>query len=369
MPTAFRPGALGDLAAAGFDDIIDVRSPAEFADDHLPGAINLPVLDDAQRAEVGTIYKQVSPFDARKIGGALVAANAARHIAGPLRDRGGGWRPLVYCWRGGQRSGAFATILDQIGWRVSRLEGGYKTWRALIVDQVERRGFGAPVVVLDGNTGSAKTAVLHRLAARGVQVVDLEGLANHRGSLFGAMPGGQPSQKMFETHLAMALAGLDPARPVVVEAESSRIGDRGLPRAVWKALCAAPRLRLDAPLSARAAYTAGSYAEAVAEPGRVADTVAQLARLHPADRIADWAAMADRGDWGALAEGLMRDHYDPRYRKHRERYAEREVAVIDAPALDAAGLDRVAALVEGVADRMAAQDAPTPGAGPQTGPE
>ncbi|WP_134724493.1 tRNA 2-selenouridine(34) synthase MnmH [Paracoccus luteus] len=346
MPAAFRPGALADLAAAGFDDVIDVRSPAEFAEDHLPGAINLPVLDDAQRAEVGTIYKQVSPFDARKIGGALVAANAARHIAGALSDRGGGWRPLAYCWRGGQRSGAFATILDQIGWRVSRLDGGWKTWRALVIDQVERRGFGAPVIVLDGNTGSGKTAILHRLAARGVQVVDLEGLANHRGSLFGAMPGGQPPQKLFETRLAMALAALDPARPVVVEAESSRIGERGLPRAVWQALCAAPRLRLDAPLAARADYTARSYAGAVAEPGRVADTVTRLAPLHPADRIAAWAAMAERGDWAALAQGLMRDHYDPRYRKHRDRYGDREAGVIAAPALDDAGLDRIAAEVE-----------------------
>ena len=128
---------LSDPALAGFDDIIDVRSPAEYAEDHLPGAINLPVLDDAERARVGTIYKQVSPFDARKIGGALVAANAARHIAGPLADRDGSWRGLVYCWRGGQRSGSFATILAQIGWRVDRVDGGYKAWRGLVVDRVQ----------------------------------------------------------------------------------------------------------------------------------------------------------------------------------------------------------------------------------------
>ena len=114
-----------DPAFAGFDDIIDVRAPAEFAEDHLPGAINLPVLSDDERARVGTIYKQVSPFDARKIGGALVAANAARHIAGPLADRGGSWKALIYCWRGGQRSGSFETILGQIGWRVNRIDGGY----------------------------------------------------------------------------------------------------------------------------------------------------------------------------------------------------------------------------------------------------
>ncbi len=244
--------AVADPALAGFGDIIDVRAPAEFAQDHLPGAINLPVLDDAERVRVGTIYKQVSPFDARKLGAALVAANAARHISGPLSDRGGGWKPLVYCWRGGQRSGGFATILSQIGWRVARLEGGYKAWRALVVDRVQNLPVAAPVVVLDGNTGSAKTAILHRLAARGAQVIDLEGLARHRGSLFGAMPGGQPGQKMFEGRLAVALERLDPSRPVLVEAESSRIGALTVPKAMWQAICAAPRIRLEVPVAARA---------------------------------------------------------------------------------------------------------------------
>ena len=202
-----------DPVLAGFDDIIDVRAPAEYAEDHLPGAINLPVLSDAERARVGTIYKQVSPFDARKLGAALVAANAARHLQGPLADRGGAWQPLVYCWRGGQRSGSFGTILSQIGWRVARVQGGYKAWRSLVVDRVQNGPIAAPVIVLDGNTGSAKTAILQRLAQRGHQVIDLEGLANHRGSLFGGHPEGQPSQKMFEGRLAVALERSGPRPP------------------------------------------------------------------------------------------------------------------------------------------------------------
>lgn len=346
QPVEFQLTSLVGLADAGFDAIIDTRSASEFAEDHLPGAISLPVLNDAQRAEVGTIYKQVSPFQARKIGGALAAANVARHVAGPLAGHGGGWRPLVYCWRGGQRSGAFATILAQIGWRTARLSGGWKSWRALVLDQVERKGSPAPVVVLDGNTGAAKTEILHLLAARGVQVLDLEGLANHRGSLFGAMAGGQPAQKLFETRLAMALAALDPARPVVVEGESSRIGGLALPRAVWRGLCQAPRLRLSVPVAARAAYTARAYADAVAEPGRVEATVARLAPLHPAALIEDWQAMAQRGEWATLAEGLMRHHYDPRYEKHRARCAALEHAVIGVERLDEAGLDHAAARVE-----------------------
>ncbi|MDO5644052.1 MAG: tRNA 2-selenouridine(34) synthase MnmH [Paracoccus sp. (in: a-proteobacteria)] len=253
-------------AASGrFDEIIDVRAPAEFAEDHLPGAINLPVLSDDERAQVGTIYKQVSPFDARKIGAALVAANIARHLAGVLRDRPGGWQPLIYCWRGGQRSGAMAAIFAQIGWRVARIEGGYKSWRRLVVARVQQQGFTAPVIVLDGNTGSAKTAILGRLAARGHQVIDLEGLARHRGSLFGTR-GAQPGQKLFEGRLAAAIEGLDPARPVLVEAESSRIGALSLPRAVWQGIAEAPRLTLEVPLAARAAEFERDYASIAGNP-------------------------------------------------------------------------------------------------------
>ena len=323
---------------AGFDTVIDVRAPSEFAEDHLPGAINLPVLSDAERAQVGTIYKQVSPFDARKLGGAMVAANAARHIAGPLAGFSGGWRPLVYCWRGGQRSGAFATILAQIGWRVGRIEGGYKAWRALVVARVAAP-VTAPVIVLDGNTGSAKTEILHRLAARGHQVIDLEGLAHHRGSLFGAMPGGQPSQKLFESRLAMALEGIDPSRPLLIEAESSRIGQINLPRGIWAAIIAAPRLHLAVPLAARAAYTARAYADATADPDRVAAIIQSLRPLHPAERIADWMGLCDAGDWTGLSAALMRDHYDPRYEKHRARYDDgrgQVVALDDLRDLEAA---------------------------------
>ncbi len=342
---------VADPALAGFDDIIDVRSPSEYAEDHLPGAINLPVLDDAERARVGTIYKQVSPFDARKIGGALVAANAARHIAGPLADRDGSWRGLVYCWRGGQRSGSFATILSQIGWRVDRVEGGYRAWRALVVDRVQNRPVPAPVIVLDGNTGSAKTAILGRLAARGWQVIDLEGLANHRGSLFGGLAGGQPGQKLFEGRLALALEALDAARPVLVEAESSRIGAVTVPKSMWQAICAAPRLRLEVPVAARAVYTAATYDDMVDDPARVEAIVSALAPLHPAERIADWQAAVAARDWRGLACGLLRDHYDPRYLKHRLRYAEREKAVV---ALDnLRDLDAAAGRVEAALARLA----------------
>ncbi|MFV0292859.1 MAG: tRNA 2-selenouridine(34) synthase MnmH [Paracoccus sp. (in: a-proteobacteria)] len=346
--TAFRVDAV-NTASTRFDDIIDVRAPSEFAEDHLPGAINLPVLDDEQRAHVGMVYKQVSPFDARRIGAALVAENAARHIAGPLSGHDGSWQPLIYCWRGGQRSEALATILAQVGWRVSRLEGGYKSWRSMVVRRVQELGFPGRVIVLDGNTGSAKTAILKRLATRGHQVLDLEAMANHRGSLFGHM-GKQPGQKMFEGRLATVLEYLDPARPVLVEAESSRIGNVTLPKAVWRGLCAAPRLVLRVPVSARAEYSARDYADIAEDPGLVHNILRRLAPLHPAERIKNWLHLADSGEWRVLAELLMRDHYDPRYTKHRGRYADREYARAEID--DLTDLDRATGQVEAALAEM-----------------
>ena len=313
--------SLRDLATLGFDDIIDVRAPAEWAEDHLPGAMNLPVLDDAERAEVGTIYKQVSPFTARKVGAALVAANAARHLQGPLADKPGGWRPLVYCWRGGQRSGSFASILAQIGWRVETVAGGYKAWRGLVVDALYDQPFPCPVVVLDGNTGSAKTEILNMLPGLGVQVLDLEGLARHRGSLFGAMPGGQPSQRGFESALAMQMAGLDPDRVVVVEAESSKVGNCRLPPGLWKAMVAAPRMSIVAPLAARAAYLARAYGDLSGDAVRLAGLIDLLRGMHAGEVIEGWHELAVAGEFEALAAGLMELHYDPRYDKHRARMA------------------------------------------------
>ena len=332
--------SLRDLATLGFDDIIDVRAPAEWAEDHLPGAINLPVLDDAERAEVGTIYKQVSPFTARKVGAALVAANAARHLQGPLADRPGGWRPLVYCWRGGQRSGSFASILAQIGWRVETIAGGYKAWRCLVVDALYDQPFPCRVVVLDGNTGSAKTDILNMLPGLGVQVIDLEGLARHRGSLFGAIPnaltgGGQPSQKAFETELAMAMLRLDPARVVVVEAESSKVGNCRLPAGLWKAMLAAPRVAIVAPLAARAVYLARAYDDLSGDPARLSGLIDLLRPMHAAEVIDDWQAMAAAGAFEALAAALMEEHYDPRYDKHRARMDRAGVSVeVDGLAVD-----------------------------------
>ncbi len=351
MPITLPP--LRDLAALPFDTVIDVRSPAEYAEDHLPGAINLPALSNEERHEVGTIYKQQSPFLARKLGAALVARNVANHLLGPLRDMPGGWRPLVYCWRGGQRSGSFALILGQIGWRVDTIAGGYKAYRSQVVSALNDAPMPCKVVVLDGNTGSAKTDILALLPGLGVQVIDLEALAGHRGSLFGATAGGQPDQKGFDTALAMKIATLDPLRPVVVEAESSKVGNIRLPAQLWKAMQTAPRLAISAPATARAAYLARSYTDLTGDPVRLASIINQLRPVHAAEVIDGWRAMVAAGDFEPLAADLMLRHYDPRYAKHRARVAGGAFVDIDATGLTPDDLPALALIVAGHVTRLA----------------
>lgn len=362
---ALTLSSLAELDRLPFDEIIDVRAPGEFAEDRIPGAVNLPVLDDAERARVGTIYVQESRFEARKIGAALVAANAARHLAGPLADRPGEWRPLVYCWRGGQRSGAFASILGQIGWRVGTLDGGYRSFRSLVVDALHDRALAHRLILLDGDTGTAKTEILGLLAARGLQVIDLEGLAAHRGSLFGATGQPQPRQKAFESTLALALARLCPERPVIVEAESSKIGDLQIPPSLWAAMRAAPRLRLEAPIDARARYLVRTYSDVVADPAKLLATLDKLRSLQGHAQVEAWAALARGGAFETLARELMERHYDARYAKARRKAGavDSTIALADlSPSALGAALPRIEAALDALARPATAQSLSPTGA-------
>jgi tRNA 2-selenouridine synthase len=331
---------------ASFDDIIDVRSPAEFAEDHVPGAINLPVLDNAERAEVGTIYVRQSRFLARRIGAAKVARNIAAHLESTLADRSGGWAPLIYCWRGGQRSNAFATVLEQVGWRVAVLTGGYRTYRRRVAAALYDAEPDFQVVLLDGQTGVAKTQALQLLAALGVQTLDLEALAAHRGSLFGALPGRpQPHQKTFESALLARLDALDRTRPIVVEAESSKVGDLNLPPMLWKAMLAAPRIELAAPIAERARYLTLAYADIIADPAALESVLARLPVHHGRERRAEWRALARAGDFEALAASLIERHYDAAYDRSRRTDRRPCLARIELDRLDTDSLRRAAARI------------------------
>lgn len=337
--------SLADLTAMDVDTIIDVRSPAEYAEDHIPGAINLPVLDNEERARVGTIYKQQSPFLARKIGAALVFRNAANHIETRLAVHDGGWRPLVYCWRGGQRSGSFTWMLREIGWRAETVQGGYQSYRRLVVRTLYDTPWPVPVIQLAGYTGTAKTDLLARVAHHGVQMLDLEGLARHRGSILGDLAEPQPSQKAFETALAAELGQLDPARPVLVEAESSTIGDITLPPSLWAAMKDAPVISIDAPLEARARYLSEVYADVLDDRARLKSKLHPLRRFRGHALVDDWNSLIDAGEMVALCRSLAADHYDPAYEKSNAPLLPRIARRIDAPDLGETALNATAARI------------------------
>lgn len=307
---------------AEFDTIIDARSPAEFAEDHVPGAINCPVLDNEQRIIVGTLYKQSSPFDARKIGAVMVARNVAMHIEQHFADKPKGWKPLVYCWRGGQRSGAFTHILREVGWSARRLQGGYKSWRQHVIEQLELVPKPLRFTVVAGPTGSAKTRVLEAMQAQGQQVLNLEALAAHKGSVLGDLPGQpQPSQKMFETRVLSVLQGFDAARAVYVESESKRIGQLRVPDAVFQGIQDGNWLRVQATMAQRVQFLLRDYDYFLSGP----ELVQQLERLKESCggvAIERWKQLVQARDFATLVGELLEQHYDRFYLRSMNRHAE-----------------------------------------------
>jgi tRNA 2-selenouridine synthase len=333
------------LATAAFDTIIDVRSPAEFAEDHIPGAINCPVLSDEERHEIGTIYKQVSPFEARKKGAILTARNIAKAIEENFLSKEKNWKPLVYCWRGGQRSGAMQIILREIGWDAVRVEGGYKAYRTEILKQLETLPENFRYLVIGGPTGSGKTRLLHALAAQGAQVLDLEGLARHKGSVLGHLPNELPqSRKLFDTQLVKTLMRFDPARPVFVEAESKRIGIIHLPESLYRAMKKGTYLTLSPSLESRIAFLLEDYAEFMTQPEMLKERLAALKGLQSKETIATWLGFVDHHEWHPLVRDLLVCHYDPLYRKSAQaNYGEgKEASTFIPKDLSAAGLAELA---------------------------
>ncbi len=297
-----------------FDEIIDVRSPAEYAEDHIPGAISAPVLSNEERARIGTLHKQASAFDAKKAGAALVARNIAAHLETRFAGRPRGWRPLVYCWRGGQRSGAMSETFSRIGWRAGQLDGGYKAYRRHVIDSLEVVPTSLSFRIVCGVTGSGKSRLLRALDASGAQVLDLEDLARHRGSVLGHLPGDpQPSQKMFESLVLARLRQFDAAQPIFVEAESKKIGDVRVPDTLMDLMRASPCVAVDMSTALRVALLKEEYAHFLAQPGLLGIQLDCLTALHGRERIEGWKTLSHAGQWDELVERLLTEHYDPAY--------------------------------------------------------
>ncbi len=328
-----------------FDTIIDARTPAEFALDHIPGAINCPVLDNEQRIEVGTLYKS-SSFAAKKLGAAMVARNIADVIDQQFADKPRNWKPLIYCWRGGTRSGAMAHIFRTIGWGAMQLDGGYKAWRRQVAHDltVLPAQFGYHVIC--GRTGSGKSRLLEIMAARGAQVIDLEKLAAHKGSVLGDLPDEpQPTQKSFESQIWLALSQLDPLRPVYVEAESRKVGNLRVPPALIEQMWLGRCFEVITPPALRLKLLREEYAHLIADKDLLFFKLDCLKALHSAEVIDHWKALATTGEWDAFVGDMLARHYDPAYERSMYRnYVHAPIATpIRLRALSIAGFDEAAA--------------------------
>ncbi len=346
-------GATDALARLdAFDAIIDARSEGEFAEDHLPGALNWPSLNNEQRIRVGTLYKQVSPFEAQKIGAALVARNIADHIEHEVLDKPKNWQPLIYCWRGGKRSNALGLVLGQIGFRVQVLEGGYKAYRSAMLENLPQQVARLSFRVVCGPTGSGKTRLLRALDSAGAQVLDLEGLASHRSSVLGMIPGQpQPTQKRFETLLWDTLRRFDSSRPVFVEAESKKVGNLAVPHSLMAAMRESPCLLLQLPDDERVALLMEDYAFFAQDIDFFCRRLEALTMLRSKAVVEAWKAEARNGRIESVVRDLLRVHYDPGYaestRRHFSRFA--DAAVLVAP-------DRSIQTMSGLAQSLADPD-------------
>ncbi|QBQ98097.1 tRNA 2-selenouridine(34) synthase MnmH [Paraburkholderia pallida] len=304
-----------------FDEIVDVRTPLEYAEDHVPGAINAPVLSNEERVIVGTLYKD-SPFEATRVGAAIAARNIAMHLDTTFADRPRNWRPLIYCWRGGKRSGSMTAMFNMIGWRARQLEGGYKTYRSGVLETLGTLPAQLRYVVLAGPTGSGKTRLLHALGKAGAQTLDLEALAAHRGSLLGALPTrAQPSQKSFDTALVQQLHAFNPAQPIFVEAESRRIGAITLPVALVDGIHGAPCVVVEVAREERVTLLLEEYGHLLGDQTYFREQLLKLTPLHGRERIESWCRLLVEGRHAELSEALVTEHYDPAYaRSTRKNY-------------------------------------------------
>ena len=334
---------------ACFDDILDVRSPTEYALDHLPEALNFPVLDDAERTRVGILYKKVSSFEAKKQGAALVATHIASHIAKHFADKTEEWKPLIYCWRGGTRSAAMAQVLNDIGWPACRLPGGYKAYRRRVIEKIAELAPRIRFVILCGRTGVGKTRLLKALQRQSKQVLDLEELANHKGSVLGEPTAGeQPSQKAFENRLCSTMRALDTEQVTYIEAESPKIGRIQLPAVLLNAIYKGRCIHIEAAVSSRVSFLISEYRHFLQNGKLFTQAVERLTDYAGQKKISYWLSLYETGKITELTEDLLLSHYDPFYiramKKHFKHYQNTDTT-IQLDAVDEQNFAKAIALI------------------------
>jgi tRNA 2-selenouridine synthase len=303
-----------------FDEIIDVRTPAEYALDHVPGAVNFPVLSNEERVIVGTKHKQESPFEAKKLGATLIARNIASHIENEFANRPKNWKPMIYCWRGGKRSGAMGHILRQIGWDAHVLQGGYKSYRSWVLEQLKEMPQQFHYQVITGRTGSAKSIILEALQNLGCQVLDLEKYANHKGSVLGGHPETeQPGQKLFESQIVEQLKTFTQVRPIFIEAESRKVGVLQVPDGLLEKIRSSSCIRINASMSARVKFLKRDYVYMMNDPELLTQKLSHLKSLLGQEQLDQWQKNIQEQDWDTLVQSLLELHYDRLYERSQER--------------------------------------------------
>ena len=326
-----------------FDTIIDVRSPLEFAEDHIIGAINCPVLSDLERQKVGTIYKKESSFKAKIIGSSLTAKNIAFHIENKFMEKKGSWQPLIYCWRGGQRSKAFSIVLSEVGWRTNQLKGGYKEYRNQVINFLDNIGPKLKITLISGKTGSAKTKILKSIENEGGQILDLEGLANHKGSLLGKIPDLiQPSQKFFESLIFNKIQNLNLKDKIYIEAESSKIGNIHIPKSIWKKMIKSPRIEISANVELRAKFLVSDYDYMCNNPTLINPIIKGLKNRLSKELFDEWTNLIDRKKWFDLTKSFLENHYDPSYSSNTIKNDRKVIKKITATSLNNSDIKDIA---------------------------
>lgn len=331
-----------------FTEVIDTRTPKEYAEDHIPGAINLPVLDDEERVRVGTLHKQASAFEAKKVGAALVSRHIAEHLEQYFSAKPIGYKPLIYCWRGGNRSGSMTHVLQKVGFKAAQLGGGYKTYRRTVLADLDTLPAHFSFRVICGPTGCGKSRLLQALRAKGAQVLDLEALAAHRGSLLGDLPDQpQPSQKWLESLIWWQLRQFDPARPVYVESESKKIGRLRVPDTLLSAIRAGQSIWLKVSMEHRVQLLMEEYAHFLSSPEMLQGQIAHLSNLRGHEMIKRWEGLINKGRWTEFVQDMLENHYDPAYRKSLgHNYAESDKS-LEFP-LSGIGTDDFMHLADGI---------------------